>query len=91
VRVTIAGIVPDDANVSRRHAVIIDTGTSFAIADLRSANGVQVGSRAHVRAGTGRNVTDHLHKWWPRVRASRQFARFVFLSSAGAAKGQWDA
>jgi DNA-binding SARP family transcriptional activator len=36
-------IVLDDANVSRHHAVIIDTGTSFVITDLRSANGVQVG------------------------------------------------
>jgi DNA-binding SARP family transcriptional activator len=37
-------IVLDDANVSRHHAVIIDTGTSFIISDLRSANGVDVGS-----------------------------------------------
>ena len=29
-------------NVSRHHAVIIDTGTSFVITDLRSANGVDV-------------------------------------------------
>jgi DNA-binding SARP family transcriptional activator len=36
-------IVLDDANVSRHHAVIIDTGTSFVISDLRSANGVAVG------------------------------------------------
>jgi DNA-binding SARP family transcriptional activator len=36
-------IVLDDANVSRHHAVIIDTGTSFVITDLRSANGVHVG------------------------------------------------
>lgn len=36
-------IVLDDANVSRHHAVIIDTGTSFVISDLRSANGVDVG------------------------------------------------
>jgi SARP family transcriptional regulator, regulator of embCAB operon len=36
-------IVLDDANVSRHHAVIIDTGTSFVITDLRSANGVRVG------------------------------------------------
>ncbi len=36
-------IVLDDANVSRHHAVIIDTGTSFVITDLRSANGVDVG------------------------------------------------
>ena len=35
-------IVLDDAKVSRHHAVIIDTGTSFVITDLRSANGVDV-------------------------------------------------
>ena len=35
-------IVLDDASVSRHHAVIIDTGTSFVITDLRSANGVDV-------------------------------------------------
>ena len=35
-------IVLDDAEVSRHHAVIIDTGTSFVITDLGSANGVQV-------------------------------------------------
>ncbi len=38
-------IVLDDANVSRHHAVIIDTGTSFVITDLRSANGVNVGGK----------------------------------------------
>lgn len=43
-------IVLDDANVSRHHAVIIDTGTSFVISDLRSSNGVEVrGER--IRAG----------------------------------------
>jgi SARP family transcriptional regulator, regulator of embCAB operon len=35
-------LVLDDASVSRHHAVIIDTGTSFVITDLRSANGVYV-------------------------------------------------
>lgn len=35
-------LVLDDANVSRHHAVIIDTGTSFVITDLRSANGIEV-------------------------------------------------
>ena len=35
-------LVLDDVNVSRHHAVIIDTGTSFVITDLRSANGVHV-------------------------------------------------
>ena len=32
----------DDAEVSRHHAVVSDTGTSFVITDLRSANGVYV-------------------------------------------------
>jgi SARP family transcriptional regulator, regulator of embCAB operon len=35
-------IVIDDGSVSRHHAVIIDTGTSFVVTDLRSANGVYV-------------------------------------------------
>jgi len=35
-------IVLDDDNVSRHHAVIIDTGGSFVITDLRSLNGVEV-------------------------------------------------
>jgi DNA-binding SARP family transcriptional activator len=38
-------IVLDDENVSRHHAVIIDTGGSFVIADLRSVNGVEVQHR----------------------------------------------
>ncbi|MGE0221314.1 BTAD domain-containing putative transcriptional regulator, partial [Mycolicibacterium sp.] len=36
-------IVLDDAKVSRHHAAVIDTGTGYAISDLRSANGVTVG------------------------------------------------
>jgi SARP family transcriptional regulator, regulator of embCAB operon len=44
-------IVLDDAEVSRYHAVIIDTGSSFMITDLRSANGVLVqGRRLHPSA-----------------------------------------
>lgn len=35
-------IVLDDASVSRSHAVIIDTGTSFVITDMKSANGVYI-------------------------------------------------
>jgi pSer/pThr/pTyr-binding forkhead associated (FHA) protein len=35
-------IVLDDPNVSRHHAVIIDTGSSYVITDLHSANGVDV-------------------------------------------------
>ncbi|TPG37165.1 BTAD domain-containing putative transcriptional regulator [Mycolicibacterium hodleri] len=36
------GVVLDDPKVSRYHATIIDTGATFVINDLRSANGVQV-------------------------------------------------
>ena len=35
-------VVLDDADVSRHHAVVSDTGSSFVITDLRSANGVYV-------------------------------------------------
>jgi SARP family transcriptional regulator, regulator of embCAB operon len=48
-------IVLNDADVSRHHAVIIDTGTSFVITDLRSANGVEVQRR---RIRTSANLAD---------------------------------
>ena len=35
-------IVLEDPRVSRHHAVIIDTGTSFVLIDARSANGVEL-------------------------------------------------
>ncbi|OBI22350.1 regulator [Mycobacterium sp. E2327] len=38
-------IVIDDDTVSRHHAVIVDTGNSFVITDLQSANGVDVAGR----------------------------------------------
>jgi pSer/pThr/pTyr-binding forkhead associated (FHA) protein len=38
-------VVLDDQEVSRHHAVVSDTGTSFVITDLRSANGVYVDGR----------------------------------------------
>jgi DNA-binding SARP family transcriptional activator len=38
-------IVLDDGDVSRHHAVIIDTGSNFVITDARSANGVEVQGR----------------------------------------------
>ena len=41
-------IVVEGEDVSRHHAVIIDTGTGFVITDLRSTNGVEVqGQRIH--------------------------------------------
>ncbi|WP_273734746.1 BTAD domain-containing putative transcriptional regulator [Mycolicibacterium septicum] len=64
-------IVLDDAEISRHHAVIIDTGSSFVITDLQSANGVQVrqerirpsatvGDGDHIRI-CGREFTFELH------------------------------
>jgi pSer/pThr/pTyr-binding forkhead associated (FHA) protein len=38
-------VVLDDPKVSRYHATIIDTGASFVINDLRSANGVEVANQ----------------------------------------------
>ncbi|MGB9304582.1 MAG: BTAD domain-containing putative transcriptional regulator [Mycobacterium sp.] len=38
-------IVIDDDTVSRHHAVIVDTGNSFVITDLGSANGVDLGNQ----------------------------------------------
>lgn len=38
-------VVLDDADVSRHHAVLSDTGASFVVTDLRSANGVYVQGR----------------------------------------------
>jgi hypothetical protein len=38
-------VVLDDVEVSRHHAVVSDTGTTFVITDLRSANGVYVQAR----------------------------------------------
>ena len=38
-------IVLDDDDVSRYHAVVIDTGSGFVVSDLRSTNGVIVAGR----------------------------------------------
>ncbi|OBF88481.1 regulator [Mycobacterium sp. 852002-51163_SCH5372311] len=38
-------VVADDEDVSRHHAVIIDTGAGFVIYDSRSTNGVEVGGQ----------------------------------------------
>ncbi len=51
-------IVLDDDDVSRYHAVVIDTGSSFVISDLRSTNGVQVQGR---RIRTTATLTDGDH------------------------------
>jgi SARP family transcriptional regulator, regulator of embCAB operon len=52
-------IVLDDANVSRHHAVIIDTGVSYIITDLRSANGVEV-RHQRIHSAATLNDGDHI-------------------------------
>jgi DNA-binding SARP family transcriptional activator len=57
-------IVLDDAMVSRYHAMIVDTGHSFVITDLRSANGVQVADKrirgsAAIVDGDRIRISDH--------------------------------
>jgi SARP family transcriptional regulator, regulator of embCAB operon len=52
-------IVLDDDEVSRHHAVIIDTGGSFVITDLGSANGVQVQHRL-LRPSASLDAGDHI-------------------------------
>jgi SARP family transcriptional regulator, regulator of embCAB operon len=57
-------IVLDSPKVSRHHAVIVDTGTSFIINDLRSSNGVHVQqerirSAATLRDGDHVRICDH--------------------------------
>lgn len=52
-------IVLDSANVSRHHAVIVDTGTNFIINDLRSSNGVHV-QHQRIRIAATINDGDHI-------------------------------
>ncbi|OMC45568.1 regulator [Mycobacterium sp. IS-2888] len=52
-------IVLDGANVSRHHAVIVDTGTSYILNDLRSSNGVHVGHQ-RIRSAATLNDGDHI-------------------------------
>jgi SARP family transcriptional regulator, regulator of embCAB operon len=57
-------IVLDDATVSRYHAMIVDTGTSFVITDLRSANGVivadsRIRGSAALAEGDRVRISDH--------------------------------
>ena len=71
-------IVLDDSNVSRHHAVVIDTGTSFVITDLRSANGVvRAGSADSGHRDLGRRRPDpHLRpRFHVRDRAAPGVAR----------------
>ena len=67
-------IVLDDANVSRHHAVIIDTGTNFVVTDLRSANGVTVADeriRASVTLADGDHIRICDHEFVFEMQAQR--------------------
>jgi DNA-binding SARP family transcriptional activator len=52
-------IVLDDENVSRYHAVVVDTGGGFVISDLRSTNGVLVHGR-RIRGSAALGDGDHI-------------------------------
>ena len=52
-------IVLDSANVSRHHAVIIDTGTNYIVNDLRSSNGVHV-RKERIRSAATLNDDDEI-------------------------------
>jgi DNA-binding SARP family transcriptional activator len=53
-------IVLDDDDVSRYHAVVIDTGSEFVISDLRSTNGVVVAGR-RIRGSATLADGDQIH------------------------------
>jgi SARP family transcriptional regulator, regulator of embCAB operon len=52
-------IVLDNPKVSRHHAVIVDTGTSYIINDLRSSNGVHV-QHQRIRSAATLHDGDHI-------------------------------
>jgi pSer/pThr/pTyr-binding forkhead associated (FHA) protein len=64
--------VLDDDDVSRHHAVVIDTGSSFVISDLRSTNGVLVQGR-RIRSSATLADGDHIriggHEFTFQIRA----------------------
>jgi len=65
-------IVLDGANVSRHHAVIVDTGTSYILNDLRSSNGVHV-QHQRIRSAATLHDGDHIricdHEFTFRITA----------------------
>ncbi len=52
-------IMLDSPNVSRNHAVIVDTGTNYIINDLRSSNGVHV-QHQRIRSAATLHDGDHI-------------------------------
>ncbi|VBA57263.1 ATPase/transcriptional regulator EmbR [Mycobacterium attenuatum] len=69
-------IVLDSANVSRHHAVIVDTGTNYIINDLRSSNGVHVQHQrirgtATLNEGDRIRICDHEFSFQINARRDR--------------------
>jgi hypothetical protein len=52
-------VLPEDAKVSRRHAIIVATGAGFVIHDTGSANGVELNGH-RITASAPLNDGDHL-------------------------------
>jgi SARP family transcriptional regulator, regulator of embCAB operon len=77
-------IVLESANVSRHHAVIVDTGTNYIINDLRSSNGVHV-QYQRIRAAASLSDGDHIricdHEFTFRVAAENQAAETIGFSA----------
>ena len=66
-------IVLDDDTVSRYHAVIVDTGNSYVITDLQSANGVDVADqriRSSATLGDGERIRICGHEFTFEIGAS---------------------
>ena len=67
-------IVLDGEDVSRHHAVIVDTGTGFIITDLRSTNGVEVQGQ-RIRTSAALADGDHIrigrHDFTFEIRPAR--------------------
>jgi SARP family transcriptional regulator, regulator of embCAB operon len=67
-------IVIDGEDVSRHHAVIVDTGTGFIITDLRSTNGVEVQGQ-RIRTSAALSDGDHIrigrHDFTVEIRPAR--------------------
>jgi DNA-binding SARP family transcriptional activator len=71
-------IVLNDDDVSRHHAVIIDTGGSFVITDLRSVNGVQVQHRRlrpSVTLADGDHISICGHEFTFEIQRRRDLSR----------------
>ena len=66
-------VLDDDTDVSRYHAVIIDTGTGFVIYDSKSTNGVEVQQqriRGSATLADGDRIRIGSHEFTVEIRPS---------------------